>query len=429
MDFNEKLLFGLPCIRINDSHYVFSPYKKKVAKVDISDLKKLEQILTEKEYLGNASPYGPTYQSRTGQLTIVVTKACQLRCLYCNVNAGDENKNIDLDTAYKAIDLFLDRTKYKKNVITFFGGEPTIKWKKIDNIINYAKNKAAKKNKELKFSLSTNGIINDNQIEFLKKNNFSVIISLDGIKEVHDIQRPLVGNKSSYNIICNNIVKLKEKQIIFKVSAVVTEYSVKYLLPFVEEMIKLGVKQIQLDPVSHAGKALEDPNKFKIRPDYKIYLKEYFKAVEYGEKYGVTIFNHISGRLFKPANYFCDLIASDAGFLVSYNGLLSQCIEVQDNEHECFETLVVGRINNNIISIDDEKIAKVRKETLVENTECNECFARYFCAGGCAIRNFHNNNRFNETDSYYCNIAKETTKWFIKKFISKVGVNDESYGN
>lgn len=429
MELDEKLIYGLPCIEIDKKYYIFSPYKKKVAEVDISNLDRLKETLIEKGYIGKISPYGPTYYQKTGQLTLVVTKACQLRCLYCNVNAGDEYKNMDLSLAYKAVDLFLNKSKYLNNIITFFGGEPTIRWKEIENIIQYANNKAKLKGKKLKFSLSTNGVLNDEQIEFLKKYKFSIIVSIDGIKNIQNMQRPLIGNKESFDIVYNNIKKFKENNIPFKINAVVTEFSVNYIIPFVDEMIKLGAKQIQLDPVSHAGKALENPNQYKIRPDYKVYLKEYFKAVSHAEKYGVAVFNQVSGRLFKPANYFCDLIASDIGFVVSYNGLISKCIEVQDEKHECSDQLVIGDIKGDAININNEKIIEIRKKALINNKECENCFARYFCAGGCTIRNFHNNNTFKKTDDYYCKIAKNTTKWFIRKFVGKEGVIDENCWN
>lgn len=150
------------------------------------------------------------------QLTFEVSQDCNLACAYCPYNGGfffERNKtNLDMSTeiAIKGIDYIhtLINDRYKKNLtLSFYGGEPLLKFKKIKNIVKYTKEKFC--NWDLRFSITTNGtIINEEIIDFFILNKFSILISLDGPQHNHDAKRLYTDNKGTFSTIWGNIMKI-----------------------------------------------------------------------------------------------------------------------------------------------------------------------------------------------------------------------------
>lgn len=147
------------------------------------------------------------------QLILNVTESCNMRCKYC-VYSGTyfyerphTNKNMSFATAKKAIDFFLRHsTKSKKRYITFYGGEPLLNFKLIKKCIDYTN---SKKIENIRYNLTTNGtLLTDKTIKYFIKNKVSVLISLDGPKEVHDKYRVFANQKGSFSKIISGVEKI-----------------------------------------------------------------------------------------------------------------------------------------------------------------------------------------------------------------------------
>jgi len=180
------------------------------------------------------------YTKNYSILRLVVTRDCNLNCKYCFVKK-DSFKNMDYKTAKNAVDYFL-KTPGKQKSLTFFGGEPLLKFSLIKKITTYFYNKS--KDKKIHFYMPTNGTIYNKEIgNFLKKNNFTMSVSLDGPNEIQMRNRPLKKGGKNFNQIIKNIKNLRAT----RVNAVVIPENAKYLEEIFLSLIKTQVDTISLD--------------------------------------------------------------------------------------------------------------------------------------------------------------------------------------
>ena len=137
-------------------------------------------------------------------ISLNVSQSCNLSCIYCYGVDGEYSQKglMKTDTAFRAVDWLIEHSMDAKDVvITFFGGEPLLNFRTIKQVVTYAKEKAQQHNKDVHFSITTNGtILSKEVIEYLNENKFSVVISFDGDLEMQNKNRPFKRNNGSYEI-------------------------------------------------------------------------------------------------------------------------------------------------------------------------------------------------------------------------------------
>lgn len=148
------------------------------------------------------------------RLTLTVSNVCNLGCSYCYASGGSYyNANglmMTKETAFNAINKAV-RSYSHIGHINFFGGEPTLNREIIEIVCEYVF--FLYKRGVLKylpsFGITTNGFaLSDKMLTVLNHYNFSVTLSLDGPREIHDLNRLTKSGKGSYNNIVKNIKKL-----------------------------------------------------------------------------------------------------------------------------------------------------------------------------------------------------------------------------
>lgn len=145
-------------------------------------------------------------------VTLQITQDCNLRCSYCpytgndNVNRLHKEKYMDIDLAKKTIDyLYAHSIDSEKITIGFYGGEPLLAFDTMKLVVDYAYNLI--QDKLINFTITTNATLMNREIlEFLNDNNFNLVISIDGPKEINDANRVFVDSKESvFNKVMENI--------------------------------------------------------------------------------------------------------------------------------------------------------------------------------------------------------------------------------
>lgn len=166
--------------------------------------------------------YEDILNTSASQLFLILTEACNLRCKYCVYSEyypglkGYSDKEMSVDTAIKAVDKYMEihnqkveRGLYTSPKISFYGGEPFLKFDIIKTVVNYCK----QKNYNVSFFATTNGtILNDDMVNFVIDNNINLAFSLDGNKENHDRNRVSINNKPTFDVVLNNIEKLQSRK-------------------------------------------------------------------------------------------------------------------------------------------------------------------------------------------------------------------------
>lgn len=208
----------------------------------------------------------------------VVTKNCNFNCIYCQ--AGNLNKRnnymMSKGVAKKAVDIALDSpSKYLS--FEFQGGEPLMNYETIKYIVEYSKE--VKKDKVIEYNLVSNlTLLTDEMIDFFTENKVTICTSIDGPKELQNLNRPyLEGN--SYETTISKIQKLKELGIDVNAIETTTKYSLNKYKEIIDEYINLGFNNIFLRPLTRLGKA--DNNWMNIGYSAEEFLEFFKKSLDY----------------------------------------------------------------------------------------------------------------------------------------------------
>lgn len=330
---------------------------------------------------------------------IFPTFACNLRCRYCYSEAAP-NKNINLtfEKGQKGIDFLFDNAKkINSNQISISfhgGGEPTVNIGLINKLVEYAERKATSTNIAVKFSISTNGtILNENVRAFLSKCE-SVQFSFDGTSEIQNIHRPFANDENSFDIVSSNIQTIHEDfpKLRIAIRSTISNLSVKKMVKFVKYFNSLGVNTIVFEPLIVTGRAKE--NKELLRTPNMIEFSEQFIASrEVGKNLGVNV-NCSASSLFRSC-HFCG--ATNSNFILTPNGNISTCVEVSDLSDPLSKIFIIGNVSEDQISINKKRLYEVRQRGVNKQIECHYCIAEKSCRGNCptrAIRNSEDTEHF-----------------------------------
>lgn len=204
-------------------------------------------------------------------LMIMTTYQCQLACDYCQVQLGSPSMSEEI--LFRSID-FLLTTASPQAQLRFWGGEPLLKWNLIKQGMDYGERKAREKGKEIKFMITTNGLLLDKKkLDFLNKHPVQIMFSLDGDRQTNQIHRIYKGKGDIYERLLKNLKSLIRSGLTYFINMVVTPLNVEKLFSNLIFFKDLGVEKIQIchqvtDPWSERKiqKYLEELEKIRKEP-------------------------------------------------------------------------------------------------------------------------------------------------------------------
>lgn len=204
-----------------------------------------------------------------------LTRQCNLRCKYpCFTNGcvvGDMTEEI----AHKAVDFLIGNAVMageKQIEISFWGGEPLLKWELLKHIVMYA-NTVAKENAiTVQYSGTTNGtLLTPEKFDFLEEHKIYFMVSIDGTETTHDIYRTFVTGAGSHEIVSKNMVEVLKKWPFYRARMAPTAFNASWFYKDVKYLFDLGFNYIMFSPVYESG--WEDE-------DWAIFEKECYKVVD-----------------------------------------------------------------------------------------------------------------------------------------------------
>jgi len=179
------------------------------------------------------------------RLVLLLTHSCQLRCKYCSVRKFPAR--ISKETLFRAIDLLMTSRK-KELQLQFFGGEPLLEFGLLKNAVEYAKKMSSKHRKKIKFILTTNGILLDNEkLDYLKKEGFLLEFSIDGQTETQLRTRTAADGRDYYSVVLSNLKNAAGSSLEFYTISVTTPETVNCLSRNFEYLASIGQKRIQVN--------------------------------------------------------------------------------------------------------------------------------------------------------------------------------------
>ena len=337
------------------------------------------------------SDYRPHTQPIVKALCLHLAHDCNLRCQYCFASTGDfgtGRKLMPVETGKKAIDFLLEQSGDRKNLeLDFFGGEPLMNFDAVKEIVKYARSREAEAGKRFRFTITTNGVLlDDDKIAFINQEMSNVVLSVDGRKEVHDRMRPAVNGKGSYDVILPKFKKLVENRSRDKDWYVRGTFT-KYNLDFSEDVFSLyeqGFDQISVEPVVADPKypyALTEADIPAISAEYERLAQRLLENDRQGKHFN---FFHFMIDLDQGPCAVKRLRGCGCGneyVAVTPDGDIYPCHQFVGNEAYKMGNLEEGTFDTGM----KERFAQTH---IYNKPSCRECWARFYCSGGCNANNY-----------------------------------------
>ena len=342
-------------------------------------------------------------------LCLHIAHDCNLACKYCFADEGEYHGKRELmsyEVGRKALDFLVANSGSRTNLeVDFFGGEPLMNFEVVKQLVKYGRSLEEPNNKKFRFTLTTNGVLLDDDIlEFANKEMSNLVLSLDGRKEVHDLMRPRRGGQGSYDTVVPKFIKAAESrnQMNYYVRGTYTRNNLDFAKDVIH-MADLGFEQISVEPV-----VADKSESYAIREeDIDTLIKQY------DELTAEMIKRKKEG---KPFNFFHFMIDLSGGPCVAKR--LSGCgsgteylaVSPSGELYPCHQFMgmkdfLLGNVDEGVIRTDIRDEFKLCNVYAKE--KCKNCFAKFYCSGGCAANSYNFSGSINGTYEIGCELQKK----------------------
>ncbi len=349
-------------------------------------------------------------------LCLNIAHDCNLRCKYCFADEGEykgKRMLMSAETGKKAIDFVLRKSGPRKNIeVDLFGGEPLIAFDTVKAIVDYAKEAEKAYNKNIRFTMTTNAtLLTDEIMDYLDKNMGNIVLSIDGRKEVNDFVRARVDGSGSYDSILPKIRKMVEirgkgKQ--YYARGTFTRANTDFFED-VKHLAQAGFDEISIEPVvlpAEHDLSLREEDLPKIFEQYDMLFEEMVKR--HGEEDEFK-FYHFNIDLQGGPCVYKRISGCGAGHeyvAVTPDGDVYPCHQFVGNEKFKMGSLDSEELD---MSIADE----FKNAHIYNKPECEECWARFYCSGGCQANNYNFNGDMHIPYKLGCEMQKKRVECAI----------------
>ena len=348
-------------------------------------------------------------------LCLHIAHDCNLKCRYCFAEEGEYHGRralMSYEVGKKALDFLVANSGSRVNLeVDFFGGEPLMNWQVVKDLVAYGRSLEEPHHKKFRFTLTTNGILlNDEIIEFANREMANIVLSVDGRKEIHDRMRPLAGGQGSYDLVIPKFQKVAEsrKQTNYYVRGTFTHFN-KDFAADVCHLADLGFKQISVEPVV----AKEGEDYALVESDIPELLAEYDKLA------AEMVRRHREGKGFNFFHFMIDLEGGPCVYKrLSGCGSGTEYLAVTPwgDFYPCHQ--FVGQ-DDFLMGNVDEGITNpgIRDQFLECNVyskeKCRNCFAKFYCSGGCAANSYNFHGNINDVYDLGCALQRKRVECAI----------------
>ena len=391
---------------------------------EVEELKEAKELFTPDEY----EDYITEFKQRktvVKALCLHIAHDCNLACRYCFAEEGEYHGRralMSYEVGKAALDFLIANSGSRRNLeVDFFGGEPTLNFQVVKDLVKYGREQEKIHNKNFRFTLTTNGVLLDDDImEFANKEMSNVVLSIDGRKEVNDYMRPFRGGQGSYDVIVPKFKKFADSrnQNNYYVRGTFTHHNLDFSKD-VLHLADLGFKQISVETV-----VAQETDDYAIRKED---LPQLFE--EYDKLAAEMVRRHKEGNDFNFFHFMIDLeggpcvakrlsgCGSGTEYLaVTPWGDLYPCHQFVGNEK-----FLLGNVTEGI------KNTEIRDEfkscNVYAKEKCKSCFARFYCSGGCAANSYNFHGHINDVYEVGCELEKKRVECAI---MIKAALADEA---
>ncbi len=394
----------------------------------VSDTKNMVSLLIERGFFKSNSvvnivnPMNEYIKILTegaiNQLVLEISETCNFRCRYCHQhsNSSFENKTMSFDVAKKSVDLLYEKSKYEPALsITFYGGEPLVNFDIIKKTVEYANSRFELK--KINYNITTNAsLLDDDIIDFFIKNNFFVLISLDGNEKTQNYHRKYAcDGQGTFDSVWHNVCNIRLKNLDYfrenvRFNAVIlpgekTDAVKKF---FIDNAIPISSVDLTM-----ADMASIDFDSIGLKPVYIDDNSDIYSSREYE-----TIKNALKLKSSIGVNWHHNgpCLPGVRKLFISSDGCFYPC-EKLDKSKGC----VIGSLE---YGFDYSKIKEIINIGLLNEKECGMCWAKRLCSV-CVKQCLNEGNICAETKHAFCDLERKRVELLLKKYIKKEESSNE----
>ena len=395
---------------------------------ELLELQRAGLLFSDDDYLDPEAAMALPKAAVVKALCLHVSHDCNLRCRYCFAGTGDfgtgHRMTMDPETAKKAIDWVVAKSGKRRNIeVDFFGGEPLMAMDTVKETVAYARSLEKEHDKVFRFTITTNGILLDDEtIDYINREMSNVVLSLDGRKEVNDHMRPTVNGKGSYEVIVPRFQKLVAGRGTkdYYVRGTFTREN----LDFTRDVLHLGDLGFRHVSVEPASGPADDP--FAIREEDLPQVKaEYEKlARELMGRKDINFF-HFNVDLTQGPCIIKRLRGCGAGceyVAVTPDGEIFPCHQFVGKEEYRMGSVFDDSFNMDISGT-------FADQNIYTRPACRECWARFYCSGGCSASNLLVNGDISLSNEVACEMERKRLECAIALNAIRAGMGDQGNTN
>ncbi len=322
-------------------------------------------------------------------VTLFLTTACNLRCVYCYASGGERPRYLDPEVAFDAIDLVVanavEAGEPRVRVSFHGGGEPTLAAETLEACVTHARHRCDDSAVELATGTATNGVMGDRMRDYFAETMTSVMVSVDGPPEIQNRLRPRAGGGPSSAEVDRTLARLSRSKVTLGVRLTCTADALDRAVETTRRLAgAYRLKTIHLEPLFVCGRSIGNG----LQPPGGEQFVEVFRACrEEAGRQGVEL--TYSGARQSVSCSFCQ--ASKPSFNVTTEGDVTACYEVTGRDDVRAGTFVYGSYDpaRRSFVFDAERVAALRRLTVNDAPRCGRCFAKYHCAGDCPAKRLY----------------------------------------
>ena len=343
-------------------------------------------------------------------LCLHVAHTCNLDCDYCFASQGKyhgERVLMPFEVGRRAIDFLIENSGSRHNLeVDFFGGEPLMNFGVVKEIVAYAREREKECSKHFRFTLTTNGmLVDDDVIEFSDREMDNVVMSLDGRKEVNDRFRKTVGGVGSYDIIVPKFQKFAaargEKE--YYIRGTFTHNNPDFMKD-IDVMLDLGFTRLSMEPVvapPDSPSALTEEDKATVMRQYELLAERMIQRRRAGTPF---VFYHYMLDLEHGPCIYKRISGCGSGteyMAVTPKGELYPCHQFVGEER-----FRMGDVFGGVDAQGERIRAEFKRCNAYSKPECEDCWARLYCSGGCAANGWHSTGDVNGVYACGCDLFR-----------------------
>ena len=255
------------------------------------------------------------------QLELVLTEGCNLGCAYCFEKDMLGYRRMPFDVAQRAVDMLFRYSRNEPELdIAHFGGEPTLSFKTIQDVTEYARNCSQATGKRVRFNMTTNGVLLDEEMAaYCSHWDIRVLLSIDGLELAHDRYRRDKRGLGTFTRVMQGMRTLKGFQPWIGIKMTIMPDNVQHLVDDVRALYDMGVNQFT---IGHATGVDWSYDRMQAYAGAMGQLNRWYQSVK-GDDLRI---DELDGTDAKSAYFGCQ--AGRSSVSVSVDGLVSPCSKV-----------------------------------------------------------------------------------------------------